>query len=1019
MKNEFIIGLGGQGGRSIQELKRTIELRSGDANAIRKAGCMIDYLYIDSNTDITGEDITTNPKWSVFGTSIALDPDQIIQLKPEAGMPDMEELRSYPNIGPWLGDIEECFRKRSNTDEDTVRQTLQTMDGAGQLRRYGRVLFAMNADKVRSVIEQKLQKLKKGRTNEVTFRIFCTLGGGTGSGSLIDMITLIQSIVAADGTTVAKLIVYAYVGASDAKASDSGSFYENEYCSLRDLNALAVSAYHPFVTGVPVNDARDCYFNQPSPVNRVYLSSDYAPGSPGLDDQIASLTAACFDSIVYEHCYQNTSCLRAISDEDLVDVTPGETDKTQKIVRSYRFATLGSRRWRVPTAQIRQLLNCDIEERVWNAFLKGTKLPEGCTREVDKLEDYAFEYASTSLAEAYKKIETEVLSPIQEVNDSIEGAKRRDAAVLQSLKEASEQAVIKAKALPRDQQKKQLLVPEFKNAVAQAEAELVRCLDRAVTWGNKTEVWGIEDVLNFLKLYKDRIATWADTVVKNAKPSDVDKTESGIRERMTKREAEWHKLGTLTIACTKLDEKMIAAQLQDARNRVLNALRPYHHAIVKQLGDKVLTMIRALETSVEDLKKRMERCLDEVKKLQNTLQHELGSSTKTDGLNIKDVYEYDAENLKKIRAAMDEQEERFQDEMFRFAAVFKNAVGEGNALITCDSDSLDKFEDKMRNETLDGVMTKIHDAAKDASAAASVLVGDIVERLFQVGGEIQGNWGKRLLPRVQNFMANMPVSAEIRGNDGLKSPQVAPAAAIVIGLPRNTRHAELVDWLKEKIESAKPTKFTILGGRLDFYEHDTPEEIRVLYIPYWMPCRFARVMEFVEKKYRETVDKGDVAKIYFANYDDSGMDMGASSASRPALTKSGEDDIENMAKTELASKLYVKYKGKKYPVCARTDSAGIMFAGGVDSLTGIGYEDEFKESQVRLPGQSYKSALNKAILLAINPAPEGASYEAMSRDELVTIFQKYVDDMEALTVGSSEYKEASERQKWVRSWLKL
>ncbi len=507
--------------------------------------------------------------------------------------------------------------------------------------------------------------------------------------------------------------------------------------------------------------------------------------------------------------------------------------------------------------------------------------------------------------------------------------------------------------------------------------------------------------------------------MKNAKQDDVDKTERGICERMANREAEWHKLGPLTIVCTKLDEKMIAAQLQDARNRVLNALRPYHYAIVKELGDKVLTMIRALETSVEDLKKSMESCLGDVKNKQKTFQHELATSTKTEGSNIKDVYEYDAGNLKTIRGAMDEQEELFQEEMYRFTGLLKDAVGEGSALITCNATSFDKFVAEMRDATLDGVMTKIHDAAKDASAADSVLVGDIVERLFQVGGEIQGNWEKRLLPRVQEFMSNIPVSAEIRGNDGLTNPQVSPAAAIVIGLPKNTRHAELVDWLKEKIKSSKPTKFTILSGRLEFYEHDTPEEIRVLYIPYWMPCRFARVLEFVEKKYRETVGKGEADKIYFANYDDGGMDMGASSTSRPALTKAGEDDIENMAKTELAFKLNVKYKGKEYPVCVRTARNGIMFAIGVDSLTGICYGKEFPESQERLPEKSYKSALDEAILMAINPASEGASYEAMSGDELKKIFQKYVDDKEALTVGSTEYMEATERQDWVRSWLKL
>lgn len=1014
MKNEFIIGLGGQGGRSIQELRRTIKLRSKDYEAICDEGCMIDYLYIDSNTDITG-----NNKWTVFGESIELDANQKIQLKPESGMPEIEALRKYPNIEPWLGDIEESFRKRSNSDEKTARKTLATMKGAGQLRRYGRVLFAMNAAKVRSVIKEKLTKFKEGRTNEVTFRIFCTLGGGTGSGSLIDMITLIQSIVSTDNTD-ANLIVYAYVGGEKAEAANSGSFYENQYSSLRDLNALMVGAYHPFVTGMPVQDPRDGYYEGELPVNRVYLSSDFAPGNPNLDDQIVSLTAACFDSIVYEHRQTNPNCLKAITSEDLVDVVQGERDKTGGVVRSYRFATMGSRRWRVPTTQIRHLLTCDTEVRVWDALLDGSKLPDGCGRNVNTLEDFTFSYAQTSLAEVYSKIEVEVLNQVSSVAESIRAQKRRDATVLQELEDASSLAVERAKALPRDQQKKQLLVPEYKKAVAQAEAELVRCLDRAITWGNKTEVWGINDVLEFLKLYKNRIATWADTVVPHAKAETVDKTESGICDKMRDRAKEWMKLGPLTVACTKLDEKMIEAQQQDALNRVQNALRPYKHSIVKELGDKVLTMIRALEASVEDLKNRMESWRSSVINQQTTVRNELSTSTRTDGLNIKDVYEYDAENLKKIRAAMDEQEELFFEEMYRFADIFKAAVGEGKALITCNSDSLDDFVAEMRDGVLNSVMEKLHATAQEASAAMSVLVGDIVERLVQVGGTRSENWEKRLGKKIRDFMADMPISAEIRGNDGLKNPQESPAAAIVIGLPKDSRYPDLVDWLKEKIKVSKPTKFTILGSRLEFYEHNTPEEIRVLYIPYWMPCRFARVLNFVEEKYRATLDStNDEAKLYFASYDDSGIDNTAE-FNRPSLTKAGEVDEENILKTELATKLYVKYRGKNYSVCTKTDKGGVLFAVKVDNLTGLEYAKAYPANQVKLPQASYKSDLDKAIRLALTPTPEDATYEAMNRDEQESLLKEvYVTKVEQLVPGTNEHQQAAEELRLVRGWLKL
>ena len=227
----------------------------------------------------------------------------------------------------------------------------------------------------------------------------------------------------------------------------------------------------------------------------------------------------------------------------------------------------------------------------------------------------------------------------------------------------------------------------------------------------------------------------------------------------------------------------------------------------------------------------------------------------------------------------------------------------------------------------------------------------------------------------------------------------------------------MVDWLRKKIEVAKPTKFTILGGRIDFYEHSTPEEIRVLYIPYWFPCRFARVLEFVEGKYRETLEKNDFAKLYFANYDESGMDS-SKEFNRPSLTKSGEEDAENMAKTELAEKLYVTYGDKKRPVCVRAEN-GVKFAVGVDNLDGVVYANPYADSQIKLPGQSYKSDLAKAIRLAVTPAPNGDAYTAMSQGELMAIYDIYNKLVDSLDPSSREYNNAVEIRGWVRKWLGL
>ncbi|RYD59598.1 MAG: hypothetical protein EOP83_20580, partial [Verrucomicrobiaceae bacterium] len=66
MRNHLFIGLGGQGGKSIAELRKVFAQRESDAKSLAERGVKWDFLYIDSSRDVSNN--RTN--WTHFGKSL-------------------------------------------------------------------------------------------------------------------------------------------------------------------------------------------------------------------------------------------------------------------------------------------------------------------------------------------------------------------------------------------------------------------------------------------------------------------------------------------------------------------------------------------------------------------------------------------------------------------------------------------------------------------------------------------------------------------------------------------------------------------------------------------------------------------------------------------------------------------------------------------------------------------------------------------------------------------------------------
>lgn len=243
----LIIGLGGTGGSALAALRRTIQQKHG---AVASAPLAIEFLYIDISATDTEEANSATPaqlenqKWRTGGTSVQLNPSQIMHLKAPRLDAILNDPGSYPGISSWLGPVDSWKR--------IIARFPGGMVAGQQLRRYGRYFFASNASKIEQAIAQSLETLK-GRirasgnpVNDIVhIHVVCGLAGGTGSGGLIEILALARQHRAAFQPNETKITAYAALPEQEVTTWATGNYYANGYAAVHELNALMVHAFEP------------------------------------------------------------------------------------------------------------------------------------------------------------------------------------------------------------------------------------------------------------------------------------------------------------------------------------------------------------------------------------------------------------------------------------------------------------------------------------------------------------------------------------------------------------------------------------------------------------------------------------------------------------------------------------------------------------------------------------------------------------------------------------------------------
>ncbi len=233
-QNHLIIGLGGTGGKILRAFKKTIlqEFRTEKPDKVN-----IEYLYVDSSSEMMALD---DPSWKILGKSVQLGKHQQLLIQGANLSAQLESINNFPGIKSWIGSKEQW--------RDILNSIVGEVLG-GQKRRLGRFLFACKVKEFRQQVQNLVRELQQKGSTSITFHICSGLAGGTGSGSLIDVLSQIREMY--PDSRMHRIIVYTLLPDTHPKPNwDTGNYHANGYAGLMELNSFSVGAWQPHdITG--------------------------------------------------------------------------------------------------------------------------------------------------------------------------------------------------------------------------------------------------------------------------------------------------------------------------------------------------------------------------------------------------------------------------------------------------------------------------------------------------------------------------------------------------------------------------------------------------------------------------------------------------------------------------------------------------------------------------------------------------------------------------------------------------
>ena len=856
MRNHLFIGLGGQGGKTIAELRKVFEAREGDARFLRDQGVQWDFLYIDSSRDVTN----SRANWIYFGKNLQLPPDSFLDLKEDGAGVNARQLAMRPDVSPWIGDVAVL---------ESFLQGVHGIQGANQRRRFGRILFANNTGRIeRAICDQKVAPMLVG-INQCAFHIFATLAGGTGSGGVVELVTMLRTRypnASVDGGF--PIFLYLYITSDDFEEAQVGYFHQNQYSTLRDLNALAVGCYCPHLLGGGNRGGE--LFNGREPITQIILSTSLNDRNQRVPlPRQHKITAEATFERIYAYCSGNLNEAeqKPLTGEDRFGAFPGEPLRGP--LRSFRFGSVGMKRWEVPTEQVHDLLANELYVATfrrllyqnWNAragFL-AEKLPQTtcgandlCTKFTESVETMLVERVRLprlvdSLGEDFGRAFAGMKQDgfkgmdLDDIEERLRGRFRSN------LAGTGAEAVLKSIANERAERLGQM--------VNQIHALVVQAWTRP---DNPIGLAYVADaVLELQESIRGRLNQEANSL---HSPGDQP-----LRSRMEARKQEWGKM-------TFCSRPIRAKSLAEAHRNDLVALLSHELRIKCRTEDHQALgqLVGALGKMAADYRRAV-GMLEEWNRRKSELRYTLLQDiSRMHGEEAANLYELNRDALEAYMNAQRVAERELvnaSDQLLKEALLpllgTNGVVGLG---YVDDQQQVVFWEEADKH--FYGLAKQIHDAVVDRLDIEPVLSGDLMTILM---GRCNAD-GNAFNAELREFINSATCSArvdddqlqpkDIIGDDNM--PRM-PRKALVVGVPKGHTFSQT---LAARIRPLMPAGDTTVLG---VYEHDERTQIRLFSVTSWMAGRFNRAVHDLHGRYVRAVGghKGNDT-AYFTNLDPSG-----------------------------------------------------------------------------------------------------------------------------------------------------
>jgi len=385
MENHLIIGLGGTGGRVLAAFRKLMfEKFNGD---VKPKDMWIDYLYMDSSEqDLKMKDPA---QWSIMGKNIALDADSVIKI-PAANLRDYVENRNrFKYLAPWLGD--------SNDWKNIINDPKIGEGAAGQKRRLGRLLFANGSPDFNRMVGVKARNLSfNPEGSKITYHVVAGLAGGTGSGSIVDVVAQLRHQFPDQSRN--KILLYLLLPEEhpNPKWASTNNYQPNGYVALTELSAMDLGAFKPW--NVSERDYDVQRLNLELPFYSAYLVTDN--NRAGVRFDVGKVMPATIAELIFQKTVGVALSDRKIGEGGTEsaahffnNVEKGENPNyaDYDTPHCFKFNGFGIKRLAIPEQEIKEYFGYSFaNQAVLKMMYNNLSLESGFVDEAPVNDDYAF-----------------------------------------------------------------------------------------------------------------------------------------------------------------------------------------------------------------------------------------------------------------------------------------------------------------------------------------------------------------------------------------------------------------------------------------------------------------------------------------------------------------------------------------------------------------------------------------------------------------------------------------------------